>query len=180
MKALRLPCRFNFAVRLLKLSVCLSLMFCIVGPPSALAQTIELQARTCSASNVADHNSSVLLRALKSGSEVLLPEGEFQVSSFMISGVTKASLRGTVDTETNEPISKLVFSESQGIRLSHTSDVELIGLDICGPADGSLITLEDSGEFSAENLRILAQTSSSVTCLSFNLDWLVPVLHILL
>lgn len=151
------------------------------GPNTLYAESIRLESRSCSGTNIENQNMSILLSAIASGKQVVLPSGEFRIAELSVSNIENGTLQGATDSSTGEPLSKLVFPGANGLTLSNVSNFQLLDLDILGSSGGSLVVLENAGDFSAINLRILERTSSdSNMCLSYNLDWLVPVLHILL
>ncbi len=144
-----------------------------------LGSEITLEARTCSGT-ASTSNTSILASAISSGNVLILPEGKFEVDSVNINGVDGFTLKGTLDGG-SIPVTDLSFADqTTGLTLSNTSNTAIRDLNISGMASAELVVLQTGGEFTAENLNIITNTADNSLCLAYNLDWLVPVLSILL
>lgn len=160
------------------LVIFMSLIFLLLPFSAIEAGEIILESRFCNSTKGAEINASVLSNALKSGNTVVIPQGRFSLNSVFVSGLSNTILKGTVSGSAR--LSELNFIGSEGLIISNNESLQINDIDISGPSSSDLIVLKSGKGFKANNTNVITNLNLSESCLYRNLDWLIPVLHILL
>ncbi len=158
----------------------LSLIF-LFNTASAFAEQriVELKKCPCS-SDVENRNKAVIENAVRSDVILQLPEGNFSSESLSLSGIDNFTLKGAVDTE-GDKTTKLKILKATGLSVTNALNLRLENLEIEGNANSNLVVLSEAGDMSANNLLLSQGSSWSYTdCLRPDLDWLVPVISLIL
>ncbi len=140
---------------------------------------IELESELCGAQNAAQHNTSIIQGLIESNVLIKIPPGQYLMDPIVISGISNGKIMGTGGLDTI-----LEFTNVEGLKLRNVIDFELEGLQIGSPYDSGVVVLEEGGNLTAKTVGIIYSNSASDMCLVVpsqkSLDWLVPVLFILL
>lgn len=154
----------------------LFVLFFILNASANAAQTvIELKKCPC-ASDQKSRNKTVLSNAIRPNVVVQLPEGDFSSDPVNITDTPYLTIKGVENPTTHEIKTRLSVA-SPGISLSNVLNMSMENLEI----QGGPVTLTNSGDLKADNLRVSTDTGIIYTdCLQPNLDWLVPVISLIL
>ena len=146
---------------------------------SAEQRIVELEKCPCS-SDIESRNKTILENAVRSDVILQLPEGNFSSESLGMSGVNNFTLKGSVDADGNST-TKLKILKATGLSISKVTNMRLENLQIEGNANSNLVVLAEGGDVSASNLLLTVGAPGTYTdCLKMDLDWLVPVISLIL
>ncbi len=160
--------------------LCLLCILFLFNVPSAFAEQriVELKKCPCS-SDVEQRNKAVIENAIRSDVILQLPEGNFSSDSLSLNGVNNFTIKGTADSGTIK--TKLKILQPTGVSVSNALNVKFENLEIEGNTNSNLVVLSEAGDMSADNLLLTANTGTAYTdCLRPDLDWLVPVISLIL
>lgn len=163
----------------LKCSIICTLLLCLGFPAYAAQSVVELRKCPCS-SDQANRNTAVLSNAIRSDVVVQLPEGNFSLAPVTINGAQNLTIKGTADTS-NTITTRLKILAATGMSLTNVPNMRMENLEIQGNSSTNLVVLSNAGDLSANNLKLTTGDTTTFTdCLQPNLDWLVPVISLIL
>ncbi|MCP3927185.1 MAG: hypothetical protein GY714_31895 [Desulfobacterales bacterium] len=143
-------------------------------------QIVKLKKCPCSSGSELK-NKSVIENAIKSNVILQLPEGSFSSDSIDLKDVENFTLKGSVKSGTNEINTKLKILKSTGISVSNATNIRLENIEIEGNTGSNLVELKNAGDLSAENILLKKGSATKYEeCLRPDLDWLVPVISLIL
>ncbi|GAB6096163.1 hypothetical protein JCM14469_24160 [Desulfatiferula olefinivorans] len=155
--------------------------FIVLCAFSAYAEprVVVLEKCPCS-SDQASRNKTVLTNAIGSNVVVQLPEGNFSSNPIAIDGVSNLTIKGQADAS-DAIQTRLKILSSTGMSLTNVTNMRLEDLEIQGNATSNLVVLSEAGGLTADNLKLTTGSPEIFTeCLKPNLDWLVPVISLIL
>lgn len=153
------------------------LILCCIINSKIIAEesVIELEKCECTSDQI-DRNTSILKNYLKPNTVIQLPAGSFKINSLSISDIENLKIIGTIDSN-NYIQTYLSIEGTNKLTFSNVPNLQLENIQI----QKGGIALNEGGYIYAKNFNITPnQTNEPIDCLKQNLDWLVPVISLIL
>lgn len=125
-----------------------------------------------------NNNAVRITYSLASNTILQLPEGNFSSNSLQIQGIDNFTLIGKRDPETGQVLTNLKIMQPIGINFTTASSVNLIDINLEGPAGSSMVFISSNSNLVVENVELKAGNDTLYQeCLGPDLGWLTPIIN---